>query len=110
LKRAGLDVKSRELKAFLKDEGDSSLDKAYADGAVEIVQVVTKRTRRGTSEHAEYYAGEEKIILEGGKPEMVDSLRGSTRGKQLTYFADDDRLLINGQPSQPAISNIRRKP
>jgi hypothetical protein len=40
---------------------------------------------------------------------LQDSLRGVTRGKQLIYFADDDRLLVNGVPAQPAVSKIRRK-
>ena len=109
LKRAGLDVKSRELKAYLKEDGDSSLEKAIADGAVDLVQVAAKRSRRGKSEHAEYYAGEEKIVLEGGEPEMVDSVRGATRGKQLTYFANDDRLLVNGAPDRPATTVLHKR-
>jgi lipopolysaccharide export system protein LptA len=119
LRRAGLDVRSRELRAYLKDESkqkkddkkenESSLEKAAADGSVVIVQVAADRTRRGTSEHADYYVDEQKIVLEQGRPELQDSLRGVTRGKQLIYFADDDRLLVNGVPAQPAVSKIRRK-
>lgn len=110
LKRGPLDVVAREVKAYLKDEEDNqSLDKAYADGDVHIVQVIGTRNRTGLSEHAEYYTGEEKIILEGGLPELRDSLKGTTKGRQLTYFSNDDRLLVNGQPAQPAVSNVRRK-
>ena len=111
LERPGLQVKSRELRAFLADaSADSRLEKALADGAVEIVQQgAPARTRTGTAEHGEYYPDEQKVVLRGGKPQMVDSLKGDTHGDELTYFANDDRLLVNGSPDQPAKSRIRRK-
>jgi len=114
LNRPGMQVKAREIKAFLKDqdeenESDSSLDKAIADGKVEIVQTTEKRKRTGTGEHAEYYTDDEKLIMEGGQPMLVDSLKGTTKGKQLTWFSNDDRLLVNGVEKAPAESTIRRK-
>ncbi|HUQ95267.1 MAG TPA: LPS export ABC transporter periplasmic protein LptC [Bryobacteraceae bacterium] len=116
LRRAILDVKAREIKAFLKEqskekgkENDSSLEKASADGAVVIVQTTPKRVRRGTSEHADYFVDEEKVVLEKGEPELQDSVKGTTRGQQLIYYSNDDRLLVNGVPAQPAVSKIRRK-
>jgi lipopolysaccharide export system protein LptA len=107
-------VNSRELQAFLKPaDADSSLDKAYADGAVNIISVTTSgkttRTRTGTSEHAEYYADEQKVILQKGQPLLVDSARGNTSGQQLTWWANNDRLLVDGAPSKPAESIIRKK-
>jgi lipopolysaccharide export system protein LptA len=110
LDRPGLRVKSRELRAFLADSSaDSRLEKATAQGAVEIVQNATGRTRTGTAEHAEYFPDEEKIILREGKPQLVDSLKGeAAHGDELTYFANDDRLLVSGSPEHPAKSEIRR--
>ncbi|MEQ1886304.1 MAG: LptA/OstA family protein [Bryobacteraceae bacterium] len=108
--RPGLTVTGREIKAFMKDvDGDTVLEKALADGAVKIVSNAEKRTRVGTSEHAEYYAGEEKVILEGGDPLFVDSVKGQTRGKQLTWFSNSDRLLVNGAESRPADTLLRKK-
>ena len=112
LNRPNLVVKAREIKAFLKDsssDGDSSLEKAFADGAVMIDQSTPARKRIGTSEHAEYYAADAKIILTGGQPQFQDSLKGTTKGRELTYFTNDDRLLVNGVESQRAESVIRRK-
>jgi lipopolysaccharide export system protein LptA len=110
LTRPNMNVKASEIKAFLKDaESDSSLDHAFADGAVVVVQAAKGRTRTGTSEHAEYYAGEEKIIMTGGQPKFVDSLKGTTVGKILTYYSNDDRLLVNGVEAQRAESTIHRK-
>jgi len=110
LTRPGLSVKSLELRSFLSEAGsDDSLDRAYADGRVEILQSAAGRARNGTGEHAEYYTGDQKIILRGGNPTLTDSLKGSTRGAELTYYAGDDRLLVNGAPEQPTKSRIRRK-
>ncbi len=112
LTRPGLDVQSRELHSYLKSaaaDSGSSLDKAFADGAVKFVQSTPGRKRTGTSEHAEYYVDEAKVILQKGQPQLVDTLRGTTKGKQLTWFSNNDRLLVDGADTQPAVSNIRRK-
>ena len=110
LVRPALRVQAQQLRAFLAQSGaDSRLERALADGAVDILQSVPDRTRRGSAEHAEYYTGQEKIVLRGGDPQLADSVRGNTRGSELTYFANDDRLLVNGVPDRPAVSRIRRK-
>ena len=114
LTRPGLTVNARELQAYLKPaDSDSSLDKAFAEGAVKIVSVSdtgkVARTRTGTSEHAEYYADEQKVILQKGQPLLVDSIKGNTAGQQLTWWANNDRLLVDGGSSKPAESTIRKK-
>jgi lipopolysaccharide export system protein LptA len=110
LRRMGTEVRAQELRAYLNDsDEDSSLEKALADGAVEIVQTASGRTRKGIGEHAEYYVSDERVILHGGQPMLADSVKGTTRGGRLTYFANNDRLLVDGQQQQPAVSRIRRK-
>src|SRR5580658_93702 len=110
LSRAGLQVKATDLRSWLAEEGaDNRLEKAFADGDVQVVQTGPIRTRIGTSQHAEYYTDEDKVVLRGGDPQMNDSLRGNTRGTELTYYSDDDRLLVNGSLAKPSISHIRRK-
>ncbi len=120
LNRPGLQVKADDLRAILaeskkdaqkesNDEGESRIEKAYADGHVEIVQAAPDRTRTGTSDHAEYYTDNERIILRGGQPQMVDSKKGYARGAELTYFVNDDRLLVSGSAQQRATSRLRRK-
>ncbi len=113
LKRPDMTVTAKQIKAFLKDaDEDSSLDKTFADGTVKVVSTSQKlkRTRTGTSEHAEYYADEEKVILNEGQPLLVDSVKGQTRGKQLTWFANDDRLIVDGADKKnPAKSVIHKK-
>jgi lipopolysaccharide export system protein LptA len=114
------------LQAFLKDStsetkdeskgetgGDTAIDKAYADGAVKIVSVSNtpklKRTRTGLSEHAEYTMTDQKLFLEGGQPQLLDSEKGKTTGKQLTWFANNDRLLVDGEEQKPAVTTLRKK-
>jgi len=110
LARPNLDVKAQEIKAWFKDEegGGSSLDRALATGTADILRRSPGRTRRFTGERVEYLAGEEKVTVEGGEPQLVDSLRGSTRGRKLTWCANDDKLIVDGAERQPARSLIRR--
>ena len=110
LNRGGLQMKAVDLRSWLAEEGaDNRLQKAFADGSVQIVQSGPIRTRIGSSEHAEYYTEEDKIVLRGGDPTMNDSIRGNTRGSELTYYSNDDRLLVKGSDGKPATSHIRRK-
>ncbi len=110
LNRGGLQMKSNDLRSWLAEEGaDNRLQKAFADGAVQIVQSGPIRTRTGASEHAEYYTDDNKIVLSGGVPTMNDSIRGNTQGAELTYYSDDDRLLVTGTDGKPAVSHIHRK-
>jgi lipopolysaccharide export system protein LptA len=110
LNRTGLQVKSKELRAYLADaDADSRLEKAFADGSVEIVQTAKGRTRTGTSDHGEYYTDDQKVFLSGGKPQLIDSLKkDAMRCPELTYFANDDRLLGSGTSSDPCASRLHR--
>jgi len=110
--RPGLSVKGAELRSFLNDKNsnaDSRFEKAFADGKVVIVQTAADRKRTGLGDHAEYYTADEKIILRGGDPQLLDSKRGNTRGAELTYFANDDSLLVSGAPQKPVNSRLHRK-
>ena len=110
LERPNMTVKGQDIHAFLRnDSNDSSLDHAIADGHVEVHETSLDRTRDASSEHAEYYVDEDKVILEGGQPRFVDSMRGTTRGEKLTWYSTDDRLLVNGVPQQPVKSLLHRK-
>jgi lipopolysaccharide export system protein LptA len=110
LVRTGMDVKSAGLRAYLNDSNaDSSLHHAFADGQVAIVRKEPERTLTGTGEHAEYYVADERIFLNGGEPALVDSVRGVTRGRELTYFANDDKLLVNGAEKEPVKTRVLRR-
>lgn len=105
MERPNLVVNSRDLRAHLKDsDSDSSLEKAFAEGNVKIESTInngrTKRKRNGDGEHAEYYVGEQKVILKGTPcATLVDTVSGRTRGPQLTYGINNDSLRVDGDPS-----------
>ena len=117
LDRTGMQLQSRELRAWMADSGsDSSLDHAFADGAVDILGSSNGRTYHTNSEHAEYYTKvpcpaeivpgigpciEPKLLLNGGRAKLVRTIKGSPttmEGSELTYWANDDRLLMKGDP------------
>src|SRR5437660_194048 len=109
-------VKSKELRAYLAESGsDSRVEKAVADGAVEIFSTGKDRTRTGTGEHAEYYTDEQKVILNGSWVKMVEKKFTSprpdktTEGTELTYYANDDRLEVIAPPEKPGNSRITQK-
>ena len=107
---SNMEVKAKEIRAFLRnDSNDSSLDHAIANGKVQIHSPSPGRVRDGTSEHVEYFVDEDKVVLSEGRPKFVDSLRGTTQGEKLTWFSNDDRLLVNGVEAQPARSVLHRK-
>ena len=115
LSRPGLQVKGQELRAFLSEAGaDSRLEKAYADGAVEIFSTGKDRTRNGTGEHAEYYTADQKVIMRGPWVRMVETIftnpqPNTTEGREAVYYANDDRLVMTGEPQKPGNSRINRK-
>lgn len=121
LNRPGLEVKSQKLRGYMAEENaeanaempSGGLDRAFADGSVAITQIAEDRVRQGFAEHCEYYVTDGKIILEGGAPQFTETPKGMkpniTRGRKLTWFANNDRLLVDGAAAQPAVTNLRRK-
>ena len=108
-------ITAKELTAFLTPktpghDDQSSLDHALANGDVTVFKAIgPNRTRTGKSEHCEYWTDNSKVILSGGSPELKDSYKGVTRGQQLTYFGDDDRLIVDGQVKKLAFTEMKKK-
>ena len=111
--RPAMTVKTVTLKAYLNDQdsdADSKVNHAFGDGKCEVVQYAPDRHRIGNGEHAEYYTEDGKVILSGGQPKLSDSKTGNdTRGEKLTWFTDDDRLIVEGAPKQQTQSHLRKK-
>jgi lipopolysaccharide export system protein LptA len=122
--RGQLSVTSKSLEAYLtpkqepKQEksgassdtnDDSSLDHALANGNVVVEEELTNGDiRKGTAEHCEYTTKLSKVVLEGGHPEFHDSHKGYTKGRQLTYFSDDDKLIVDGAKGIPAYTQMKK--
>jgi len=103
LERPDLHLKSRELRAWLAASGaDSQLEKAFADGGVEISGARRDNSYNGTSDHTEYYTGEQKVVLTGGPPRLTRTVAGVSKTiqqRELIYFVNDGKLVGTGAAS-----------
>ena len=77
LDRGDLHLKSKELHAWLADSNaESQLERAFADGAVELSGARKENSYKGTSDHLEYYTADQKVVLTGGIPQMTRTANG----------------------------------
>ena len=115
LTREKMTVVSDELKAFLtpktqNNTDQSSLDHAIATGKVKVSDILAgNRTRTGEGERCDYYTKDDKVVLNGGAPQVVDSYKGLTKGAQITYFNSDDHLIVEGEKKQLAYTRMKKK-
>lgn len=115
LDRPGLNVQSAELRAWFVDEPkkgggeETKLDRMFSDGDVRIAERSLARTRDGSSEHAEYYLVDERIVMNGGNPVVTDSKRGITRGAEIVWYSRQDKLTVDNAGGGPAVSRIKKK-
>ncbi|HUI62373.1 MAG TPA: LptA/OstA family protein [Steroidobacteraceae bacterium] len=70
----------------------SQLDRAVAEDHV----ILTEPGRRGVGNHADYFAREGKLVMTGGPPSLYDAQKGFTTGRSLTFFTQDDSLIVDG--------------
>lgn len=111
--RQQMTVTAKELTAFLtprqESSDDSSLDHALAEGNVTVFRTLGgNRTRTGTGERCEYFTKDDKVVLTGGSPKVVDSFKGVTEGNKLTYFNNEDYLLVDGG-KKPVFTEMKKK-
>jgi lipopolysaccharide export system protein LptA len=71
--------------------GTSQISRAVGTGGV----VVEQGDRRGTAERGVYTAADEKFVLSGGTPTLVDPLEGTTIGRELTFNRADDTIIVD---------------
>jgi len=81
------------------------LERAVATGNV----IVKQNDRRGTAERADYDATAGTFVLSGGNPTLYDDAGNTTRGRQLTLFLADDRILVESEEGSRTITRYRVK-
>ncbi len=113
LVRNGMTVVSKQLQAYLNPQsqnGDSSLNHAVAEGDVKVVETPKPGdVRTGNGQLCEYYTKENKVVLSGGDPVVEDTIRGLARGQRITYYSDDDKLIVEGENKKLAYSLLKKK-
>ena len=79
------------------------LDKIIATGSV----VLTQPNRRGTGDKLVYTSADDKFVLTGGAPSIFDAEHGKITGVSLTLYRTDDRVVVEGDSSSPAVTQTR---
>jgi len=83
--------------------GPARLEKIVASGSV----LITEPNRRATGQQLTYTASDDKFVLTGGPPSIFDAEHGNITGVSLTLFRRDDRVVVEGDSSSPAVTQTR---
>jgi len=81
----------------------AKLEKIIASGKV----VITEPNRHGNGDKLVYTASDDKFVLTGGPPSIFDAEHGKITGVSLTLFGRDDRFVVEGDSSSPAVTQTR---
>jgi lipopolysaccharide export system protein LptA len=66
--------------------------------------VVTQPTRHANGDRLVYTSADDMFVLTGGPPSIFDAERGKTTGDSLTFYRHDDRVLVEGKETSPAVT------
>jgi lipopolysaccharide export system protein LptA len=69
--------------------------------------VITEPTRRATGDRLVYTAADDKSVLTGGPPSIFDAEHGKITGDSLTFYRHDDRVLVEGRSTSPAVTRTQ---
>ncbi len=83
--------------------GPGQLDRIVAQGHV----VIQQPNRRAEGQKLIYTVAEDKFVLSGGPPSIFDAEQGKITGVSLTFFRRDDRVLVEGEASNPVVTQTR---
>jgi lipopolysaccharide export system protein LptA len=83
--------------------GALQLSRLVATGGVTVKQA----DRRGTAERAVFTAAEQKFVLSGGNPTIYDGSRGSTTGRELTFFFANDTIIVDSEEGTRTLTKHR---
>ena len=113
VKGVDLTIAAKEMDVYLAPQngsapaqpaaGPARLEKIIASGSVEL----TTPNRHGSGEQLTYTAVDDKFVLKGGSPSIFDAERGKITGVSLTLFRRDDRVVVEGDSSSPAVTETR---
>lgn len=83
-----------------QSSAQAKLDKMLASGSV----LVTQPNRHATGEQLVYTASDDKFVMTGGPPAIFDAEHGKVTGVSLTMFRTDDRVIVDGNTTLPAVT------
>jgi len=83
--------------------GAQQISMAVATGGVTVQQ----GERRATAERGEYIAQDGKFVMSGGAPTLFDASRGTTMGRQLTFFLADATIIVDSENGSRTVTKHR---
>jgi lipopolysaccharide export system protein LptA len=83
--------------------GAQQISRAVGAGGV----TVEEQSRKATAERAEYTAADGKFVMSGGNPTLFDGSRGTTTGRQLTFFLADDTIIVDSENGSRTLTKHR---
>ncbi len=112
-KGADATVVSREMTVFLLPRSQAKAKPGIGEpGQVDriIAQdqvVITQPARHGNGEKLTYTSADDKFVLTGNSPSIFDAEHGKTTGDSLTFYRLDDRVLVEGRKTSPAVTRTQ---
>jgi len=82
-------------------QGPSQLDHIVAGAHVRLQQ----QERRAEGEKLVYTAANGTYVMTGGNPMLSDPVNGTVRGDSLTFYSDDDRVVVEGSGSSRTVTH-----
>jgi lipopolysaccharide export system protein LptA len=93
-----------EAKNAFPGLGSREVTRAVATGSV----VVRQDDKRGTAEHAEYTAADQKFVLSGGSPTFTDATdQTTTAGRSLTFYRASDTVFVDSENNARTLTKHR---
>ncbi len=83
--------------------GGKQVTRAVATGGV----TVREGDRRATGDRAVYTAAEGKFVISGGHPTIYDAFRGTTTGRQLTFYFVNDTIVVDSEEGSRTLTRHR---
>jgi lipopolysaccharide export system protein LptA len=105
---------AQQMNVFLAPQNQSSSEPRAPGrpGSIERIVaehnvIITQPTRHASGERLVYSAAGEKFVLTGGSPSIFDAEHGHITGDSLTFFRRDDRVLVEGTETSPAVTKTQ---
>jgi LPS export ABC transporter protein LptC len=92
LKGADFDMSSESLEVAF-DSAGKQIERATA---VEKV-IIHQSGREARGDTADYFLNPKKFVVSGNNAEIIDPQRGKSVARRLTFFASDDRILLENR-------------
>jgi lipopolysaccharide export system protein LptA len=105
-------VTSEQMTVYLLPRSQSVAANAARPGQIDRLiaennVVLTQPTRHGVGDRLVYTSADDKFVLTGKSPSIFDAERGKTTGDSLTFYRQDDRVLVEGKDTSPAVTRTQ---